>query len=131
MTSWIFDNVGETTLDAIAKQIEKSGGKIEGEMRKMDKGGVVVNVESATAAATMSKMADWCATRKIRSHLPKPLLRGTAKIIVKNLPIDYEASDIIEAMLDEGVEALEIYIFKNSRGTPTGTIKATVKGTTR
>lgn len=127
MTSWIFDNVGDTTLEALAEQIKAAGGIIDGELRKLDKGGVAAQLDSATATATMSKMADWCAERKIRSHLPKTVLRGTTKIIIKNLPIDYEASDIVEALLDEGVEAVELYMFKNSRGTPTGTVKAVVK----
>ena len=131
MTSLIFDNVGDTTLKAIAEQIAKAGGKIEGELRKLDKGGVVVTVDSATATAAMSNMADWGAKLKIRIHLPKPVLRGTAKIIVKNLPIDYEACDIVEALRDEGVEALELYMFKNSYDSPTGTVKATVKGSNR
>ena len=128
MTSWIFDNVGETTPRTIAKQIEEAGGKIEGEPRKLDKGGVVVNIDTETATATMSKMADWCAGMKIRCHLPKPLLRGTLRVIIKELPIDYDADDIMDAMRAEGVEILEMYIFKNGHGSQTGTIKVTVKG---
>jgi hypothetical protein len=131
MTPWIFDNVGDTTPEAIKAQIEKSGGKIEGEPKKLDKGGVAFDVERATATATMSKMADWCAERKIRSHLPKPVLRGTAKIVIKNLPIDYDAEDIVEALQEEGVEAVELYMFKNSHNSPTGTVKATVKGSNK
>ena len=131
MTSLIFDNVGDTAPETIESKIKEAGGKIEVEMRKLDKGGFVVGVDSEKAAATMSKIADWCATKKIRCHLPKPVLQGTVCIIVKNLPTDYDPDEIVEALLEEGVTVLELYMFKNSRGMHTGTVKATAKGSNK
>jgi hypothetical protein len=131
MTSWIFDNAGDIPLENIAAMIEGAGGTIEGELRKLDKGGVVAIIDNKTAPAAMSKIADWCATMKIRCHLHKPILRGTVRVIIKNLPIDYEADDIVDALRAEGLEILELCMFKNSRGIPTGTVKTTVKGSNK
>ena len=66
-TSWIFDNAGSTSLEEIAAQIKAAGGKIDGDLRKLEKGGVVANIDSKTATAAMSKIADWCAAVKIRA----------------------------------------------------------------
>jgi hypothetical protein len=131
MTAWVFDNVGETEIQEIETQIEAAGGKIEDEVRKLEKGGAVAKLESTTAAAAMSIMADWCAKKKIRIHLPKPLLRGTVPIVVKNMSIDYAPQIIVDVFHGEGVEIMELYVFKNSLGQPTGTIKATVKGSNK
>jgi hypothetical protein len=127
-TPWVLDNLGETTLERIADQITSAGGKIVGELRKLDNGGAVANLESKTAVAAMSNVIDWFAFMKIRCHLPKTLLRGTVSIVVKNLSTDHKAKDIVDAMQEEGVEILELYLFKNSRNQLTGTVKATVKG---
>ena len=130
MTSWIFDNVGMTTPLEIATEVKRAGGKIEDEakLRKLEKGGVVVIIDSESAPITMCKIADWCAARKIRSHLPKTMLRGTVRLIIKNLPSDYEAEEVAEALRNEGLEILDMYMFKNANGYTTGTVKVTVKG---
>jgi len=68
---------------------------------------------------------------KIRCHLPKSLLGGTVPIVIKNLSTDNRAQDIVDALQAEGVEIMELYMFKNSRGQLTGTVKATVKGSSK
>ena len=102
--------------EIIAAQIEQAGGKIEGKLRKMTNGGFVASIDSTTATAAMSKIADWCASWKIRCHLPKPMLRGTVGIIVKNMPIDYEGDDIVEVIRDEGPEAMDSTSSRTSAG---------------
>jgi flagellar biosynthesis GTPase FlhF len=130
-TSWIFDNVGNTTIDEIAFQIKEAGGEIEGELRKLDKGGIVAVFSNKTAPTAMCKIADWCAISKVRCHLPKSILQGTVRMVIKNLPIDYDADDVVDALREEGLEILELYMFKNSRNQTTGMVKATVKGSTK
>jgi len=41
--SWIFDNLGEIAPQRIADQIVGANGKIEGEVRKLEKGGAVAS----------------------------------------------------------------------------------------
>ena len=96
MASLIFDNVGVTTPLEIATKVKEAGGKIENEveLRRLEKGGVVIIVDSDSAPIAMCKMADWCASKKIRCHLPKSVLRGTVRLVLKNLPSDYEAEDL-------------------------------------
>jgi len=129
MTSWILDNVGGTMLEEIADRISAAGGKIEGELHKMAKGGVVVTLDNVTAPATMCKIADWCASKKIQCHLPKTIVLGTARIVIKNLPAEFEANDIVEALREEDLEILELYMFKNSHGMIKTTVKASSKVT--
>ena len=128
MASIIFDNLGEMELELIAEQIEEAGGKVEGKLRKLAKGGVVASVDSKSAPIVMCKIADWCARWKIRMHLPKPVTRGTVRLIVKNLPTDYETEDIARELRRQGLDLLDMYMFRNSRNSATGTAKVTVKG---
>ena len=86
----------------------------------------VVKLEDKTAAATMSIISDWCAKLKIRMHLPKMLQRGTARVLIKNIP-DWTPQEIVEALHKKGVKTLELYMFRNARGQYTGTAKLTVK----
>jgi len=126
MTSWIFDNVGDTSMETLKAEIAGAGGKLEEELKKLEKGGVVAVLESKTAATTMCKMADWFASRKIRCHLPKSVLSGTAKLVIKNLPTDYDEDDIVTALADEGLEVVEMYMFRK-QGNATGMVKVTAK----
>ena len=63
----------------------------------------------------------------VRAHLPKSALSGTAKVVVKGLPTDYEEEEIIEALAE--VELKDLYMFKKRHsGEFTGVVKCTIKG---
>jgi hypothetical protein len=128
-STWVFDNIRDVSVDSIKASIEECGGELEGEMAKLEKGGVTAKLTKETGLAAMAKMFDWCADNKIRCHLPKGALSGTASVVLRGIDRNYEAEEVVEALQQEGgLELMQLYMFKNDRKQFTGTVKIIAKG---
>jgi len=94
----------------------------------LDKGGIVFKLGEDTAMATMGKLQDWCVSYKIRAHLPRSMLAGTVKMVIKYWDHDQSMEEVIKALQDEGLKLVEIYMIKNKKKQFGGIVKITAKG---
>ena len=127
MATWVLDNAGNWSMGGLRTKLEEAA-EIVLELRKLDTGGVVAKLDEATALRAMGNLHDWCASEKIRSHIPKTMQRGTTRLVIKNFHCENSMDEIIEMLSNEGVELADIYMIKTQKAYFTGIVKVTVKG---
>ena len=97
-------------------------------MTKLARGGLAVNLAAETAVAAMCAVQDWSARNKFRNHIPKNLLNGTARLMIRNFYFGTTAMDIVKMIQAQGVEVVDLYMLRNDYGTFRGSVKITVRG---
>ena len=72
-STWIFDNIGETTTANIKEKLIAEKVMITN-TQSLEKGGFSVTMKGIKVIMTMCDLKDWFAKKKYRIHIPKNLL---------------------------------------------------------
>ena len=97
--------------------------------QSLEKGGFSVTMKGIKAIITMCDLKDWFAKKKIRIHIPKNLLQGSARVVMRNFNAENQSWEIIDAIEEAGVKVLDLYMIRNKTTQYfTGMIKVTLLG---
>ena len=82
-------------------------------------------MEGKNAVAKMINLKDFFAEKKIRTHIPKNMLQGCAKVFIRSYNATISAEEIVTTIEEAGVRVVDLYLIRKKQTVYfTGLVKA-------